>query len=60
MWRNIVVKQKPYGENTLAIYSVFFIKKNIKLNSQPAQYEKKKTEKDHFGKKNHKKNKKII
>jgi hypothetical protein len=42
MWRNIVAKQKSYGENTLAIYNVFFIKKTIKLNSQPAQYEKKK------------------
>jgi hypothetical protein len=48
MWRNIVVKQKPYGENTLAIYNVFFIKKNIKLNSQPAQYEKKKNRKGPF------------
>jgi len=28
----------------------FFIKKTTKLNSQPAQYEKK-TEKNHFGKK---------
>jgi len=35
----------------------FFIKKTIKLNSQLAQYEKK-TEKDHFGKKNHKKREK--
>ena len=59
MWRNIVAKQKSYGENTLAIYNVFFIKKTIKLNSQPAQYEKKKkTKKDHFEKKNHKKKKK--
>jgi hypothetical protein len=30
MWRNIVAKQKPYGENTLAIYNVFFIKKKYK------------------------------
>jgi hypothetical protein len=35
----------------------FFIKKTIKLNSQLAQYEKK-TEKDHFGKKIIKKEKK--
>jgi len=33
----------------------FFYKKITKLNSQPAQYEKKtKTEKNHFGKKIHK------
>jgi hypothetical protein len=56
MWRNIVAKQKPYGGNTLAIYNVFLYKKTTKLNSQSAQYEKKKTKKDHFGKKNHKKN----
>jgi hypothetical protein len=48
MWRNIVAKQKPYGKNTLAIYNVFFIKKNIKLNSQPVQYEKKKNRKGPF------------
>ena len=51
MWRNIVAKLKPYGENTLAIYNVFFIKKNIKLNSQPAQYEKKKPKRTILGKK---------
>jgi len=41
MWRNIVAKQKPCGENTVAIYDVFFIKKTTKLNSEPTQYEKK-------------------
>jgi hypothetical protein len=30
----------------------FFYKKTTKLNPQPAQYKKKKTEKNHFGKKN--------
>jgi hypothetical protein len=42
MWGNIV-----------AIHNVFF-KKTTKQNSQPAQYEKNKIDKDHFGKKNHK------
>jgi hypothetical protein len=37
---------------------LFLIKKTTKLNSQLAQYEKKKPEKNHFGKKNHKKKKK--
>jgi hypothetical protein len=43
--------------NTVAIHNILK-KKNIKLNSQPAQYEKKKIDKDNSGKKqkNHKKN----
>jgi hypothetical protein len=48
MWRNIVAKQKPYGGNTLAIYNVFLYKKTTKLNSQSAQYEKKKNQKGPF------------
>ena len=44
-------------ENIVAIYSVLK-KKTTKLNSQPAQYEKNKFNKDNFGKKNKKKHKK--
>ena len=36
--------------NTIAIHNVF-LKKTMKLNSQPAQYEKNKIDKDNFGKK---------
>jgi hypothetical protein len=46
--------------NTVAIHSVLK-KKTMKLNSQPAQYEKNKIDKDNSGKKNknnHKKTKK--
>jgi len=43
--------------NTVAIYSVLK-KKTTKLNSQPAQYEKNKIEKDHFGEKKKKNNNK--
>jgi hypothetical protein len=40
-------------ENIVAIYSVLK-KKTTKLNSQPAQYEKNKINKDNSGKKNKK------
>jgi hypothetical protein len=40
MWGNTTAKQKPCGENTITIHNVIF-KKTTKLNSQPAQYEKK-------------------
>jgi hypothetical protein len=40
--------------NTVAIHNVLK-KKTMKLNFQPAQYEKNKIDKDNFGKKNHKK-----
>jgi hypothetical protein len=43
---NTTAKQKPCGENIVAIYSVIF-KKITKLNYQPAQYEKK-INKDQF------------
>ena len=39
--------------NTVTIHC-FFFKKTTKQNSQPAQYEKNKIDKDHFEKKNHK------
>jgi len=44
-------------ENTVAIHNVLK-KKTTKLNSQPAQYEKNKFNKDNFGKKNKKNHKK--
>ena len=40
--------------NTVAIHDVLK-KKTMKLNSQPAQYEKNKIDKDNSGEKNHKK-----
>jgi hypothetical protein len=43
--------------NTVSIYIVLK-KKTTKLNSQPAQYEKNKIEKDHFGEKKKKNNNK--
>jgi len=46
-------KTKTMWGNIVAIHNVFF-KKTTKQNSQPAQYEKNKIDKDHFGKKNHK------
>jgi hypothetical protein len=45
--------------NTIAIHSVLK-KKTTKLNSQPAQYEKNKIDKDNSGKKNHKKREKKL
>jgi hypothetical protein len=41
MWRNTAAKQKSYGGNIVAIHNVIF-EKTTKLNSQPAQYKKKK------------------
>ena len=56
MWRNTIAKQKLCGE-TLQQFTVFFFL-NTKQNSQPAQYEKNKIDKDLFGKKKiHKKKK---
>jgi len=40
---NTVAKQKPCKGNTVAIHSVFFVEKAIKLSFQPAQYIKKPT-----------------
>ena len=49
-------KTKTMWGNIVAIHSVFFL--NTKQNSQPAQYEKNKIDKDLFGKKKiHKKKK---
>jgi len=42
-------KTKTMWGNIVAIHSVFFL--NTKQNSQPAQYEKNKIDKDHFRKK---------
>jgi hypothetical protein len=50
MWGNTAAKQKPCEGNTVAIHNVIF-EKNMKLNSQPAQYEKNKIDKDQFEKK---------
>jgi len=50
MWGNTAIKQKPCGGNTVAIHNVIF-EKTMKLNSQPAQYEKNKINKDQFEKK---------
>jgi len=50
-----IIKKIMWG-NTVAIHNVLK-KKTMKLNFQPAQYEKNKIDKDNFGKKNHKKNK---
>jgi hypothetical protein len=57
MWRNTAAKQKSYGGNIVAIHNVIF-EKTTKLNSQPAQYKKKKFDKDQFEKKIIKKRKK--
>ena len=46
-------KQKPCEGNIVAIHNVIF-EKNMKLNSQPAQYEKNKIDKDQFEKKRNK------
>jgi len=51
MWGNIVTKQKPCKGNTVVIHSFFLKKKATKLISQPAQYIKKKTDKDYLKKK---------
>ena len=62
MWRNTAAKQKPRGE-ILQQSTVLFFKKTMKLNSQAAQYEKDKINKDHFRKKkekNHNKKKKTM
>jgi hypothetical protein len=58
MWGNTAAKQKSCGGNTVAIHNIFF-EKTTKLNSQPAQYEKNKINKDHLKKINHKKKKKL-
>jgi hypothetical protein len=50
MLENTTAKQISCGGNTVAVHSVFFFKKTTKLNSQPAQYEKK-IDKGHFEKK---------
>jgi hypothetical protein len=52
MWGNTATKQKS-GGNTVAIHNVFFFK-TTKLNSQPAQYEKKNQQRS-FKKKERKK-----
>jgi len=49
----IVLKKTMWG-NIVTIHSVLK-KKTTKQNSQPAQYEKNKIDKDHFGKKRRKK-----
>ena len=49
----IVLKKTMWG-NIVTIHSVLK-KKTTKQNSQPAQYEKNKIDKDHFGKKKRKK-----
>ena len=54
MWRNTAAKQKPRGE-ILQQSTILFFKKTMKLNSQAAQYEKDKIDKDHFRKKKRKK-----
>jgi hypothetical protein len=49
MWGNTVAKQNYMG-NIVTIHNILK-KKTMKQNSQPAQYEKNKTNKDHFRKK---------
>jgi hypothetical protein len=50
MLGNTAAKQKSCGGNTVAIHNMFFFEKTTKLNSQPAQYEKNKINKDHLKK----------
>jgi hypothetical protein len=45
--------KKTIWRNTVAIHNILK-KKTMKQNSQPAQYEKNKINKDHFGKKRRK------
>ena len=56
MQGNTAAKQKPYVKNTVTIHNILF-QKNYEAKSQPAQYEKNKINKDHFGKKKQKKKK---